>query len=83
MALAIAKRFDANTMSYDHADSAMNAIYGMMIEDAVQYGDGFMLPEPAFSVYIAFDEGEYDHDDGEDPVEKYTKPRIAEIVKGF
>ena len=81
MALIIAKRFYANTMPYDAADSAMNAIYGMMIEDAAQYGDGFVLPEPAFSIYIAFDEGEYDHGNGEDPVEKYTKPRIAEIVK--
>ena len=81
MAVTIAKRFHVGTMSYVDADGAMNRIWHMMVDDAARCGDRFEFPEPAFSIYEAFDAGEYDHGDGDDPVEKYTKPRIAEIVR--
>ena len=81
MAVRIAKCFEAGMLSFDEAAAAMNAIWHEMVEDAVRFGDGFEFPEPAFSIYEAFDAGEFDHGDGGDPVEKYTKPRLAEILQ--
>jgi len=81
VAVTIAKRFAAGTMSFDDADAAMNAIDAEMIEDALQVGNGYVYPEPAFSIYEAFDAGEFDRGDGVDPVENYTRPRLAEILR--
>jgi hypothetical protein len=68
-------------MSFDDADAAMNAIDTEMTEDAIRAGEGYKFPEPAFSIYEAFDAGEYDHGDGADPVEKYTRPALATILR--
>jgi hypothetical protein len=42
-------------------------------------------PELFWDVYLAFDAGEYYHDNDRsiDPVEAFTRPRIAEIVKNL
>ena len=82
MALRIAEEFHCGSFSYKEGDHAMNRIWGQMIEDAAKFGDGFELPEPAFSIYEAFDAGEYTRrdDGGEDPVIKYTQPLISEIL---
>jgi len=77
----IARRFTDGVMSYPDADLAMNRVYEFMIEDAVAQGDGFTLAEPAFSIYEAFDAGEYDHGDGQDPVEAFVKPAIGRILE--
>src|SRR5215467_12497445 len=66
-ALTIAKRFHDGLMSYDDADIAMNRFWHLMIDDAVKFGNDFQLPEPAYSIYCAFDAGEYGHGDGADP----------------
>ena len=79
-ALEIARRFDNERMSYEDADAAMNTIWIMMIENISREGDGSELAEPAYSIYEAFDAGEYDHGDGENPVERYTKPAIKRIL---
>ncbi len=81
LALFVAQSFDVSAMSYQDADTAMNAINCMMVEDASRKGDGFEFAEPALSVYLAFDAGEYNHGDGEDPIEKYTRPQIKELIK--
>lgn len=81
MALRIAEEFHCGFLSYDEGDEAMNKIYGQMIEDFAKVGAGFEFPEPALSIYEAFDAGEYAHeDDGEDPVIKCTQPLISEIL---
>ncbi|MFT3890791.1 MAG: hypothetical protein QM730_04085 [Anaerolineales bacterium] len=79
IALVIAKRFDSKIMSYEDADTAMNAIFSMMVEDA---GNGEVNPfaEPAFSIYGAFDMGECVLHEGEDPVETYTRPAIRSFL---
>jgi len=79
--LVIAKRFDAGTISYHDGDTAMNSVFSMMVEDASRFGDGFEFSEPVFSIYCAFDSGEYDHGDGEDPVERYTRPQIQGLIR--
>ena len=79
-ALEIARRFDCGHMSNEEADSAINVIWGMIIEDASYKGSGCEPPELAYSIYDAFDAGEYNHGDGHDPVEKYTRPAIKRIL---
>jgi hypothetical protein len=76
IALIVADRFDNGTLSYEDGDSIMNAVFGMMID-----GDKPMESvERAWSIYLAFDEGEYDHGGSADPVESFTKPQIHHIL---
>jgi hypothetical protein len=81
MATFVAQAFQREEMSYSDADAALNSIWNQMVGDATRFGDGFELPEPAYSIYQAFDAGEYDHGNGDDSVEKYTKPEIDRILK--
>ena len=56
-----AHKFLSGALEWEKADAAMNHLY------ALAYGSGdFCLPEFAWSVFLAFDEGEYIHT-GEDP----------------
>ena len=83
IALEIARRFNEGTLAYEDADWAMNAVSAMMVEDAVRFGDGFSFAQPAFAIYLAFDEGEYDHGGSTDPVETFTRPQIRDLlIKG-
>jgi hypothetical protein len=36
--------------------------------------------QPAWSIYLAFDEGEYYHGGSTDPVESFTRPQIRNIL---
>lgn len=80
LSLAVANLFMAGEMPYDEADGIANTIYAVMMEDALAYGSGFELPEPAFAIYEAFDAGELDRGDGSDPVEHHTKPVLRRIL---
>jgi hypothetical protein len=43
-------------------------------------------PDLFWSVFLAFDEGEYGHREdrtGDDPIAKYTRPMIAQIVTKY
>jgi hypothetical protein len=81
IALYIANAFHECKMNYEDADRAMNSIWEQIVWEMATLGDDYEFPETAYSVYCAFDEGEFDHCDGEDPVEKYTKPAIKKIIK--
>jgi len=81
LALLVANRFNAQSLSYEDADSAINLVWHAMVSDSIEQGEGSSFANPAYAIYEAFDEGEYDHGDGEDPIETYTKPRIKEILK--
>jgi hypothetical protein len=51
-------------------------IFGMMLD-----GDRPLESvQPAWSIYLAFDDGEYDHGDGRDPVDSFTRPQIRNIL---
>ncbi|MCP4610763.1 MAG: hypothetical protein GY845_18805 [Planctomycetes bacterium] len=80
MALCIANAFHECKMNYEDADRAMNLIWEQIVGDMI-FEEDHEFPETAYSIYCAFDEGEFDHGDGEDPVEKYTKPAIEKIIK--
>ena len=66
-------------MSYEDGDGAMNGIFGMMMDDV---GNNYPNPwiEPAWSIYLAFDEGEYDHAGSTDPVETFARPQIRALL---
>lgn len=73
VALVIAQRFLDDKMSFDDADAVANEFYALYIGETVE------IPEPADSIYLAFDGGEYAID-GEDPVENYTRPTLRGIL---
>ena len=79
VALTVAKRFQSGEMSYEDGDRVMNAIFAMMTDDAVN-DQAAPYVEPAWSIYLAFDEGEYDHAGSTDPVETFTRPQIRQLL---
>ena len=80
ISLHLARSFVDGLMSFEAADLAMNHIWTFMMDDAVEFGDGFTLAEPAYAIYDAFDAGEYSHGDGRDPVEAFTRPALERIL---
>lgn len=78
IALTVARRFNDSAMTFEDADAVMNAISTIILG----YGQDEVvtLPEPAWSIYLAFDAGEYDHGEGADPIERFTKPLLREVL---
>jgi hypothetical protein len=79
IAVIVAKRFYGGTLPYEDGDAVMNAIFGMMTVDALN-GHPAPYVEPAWSIYLAFDEGEYDHGGSTDPVETFTRTQIRDVL---
>src|ERR1041385_985684 len=77
IALALARRFESGELSFEEADHAACLLYGLMVKDASEQGDGFVFAEPAFSIYEAFDLGEY-----YDTSLASTRTKIKEILQG-
>jgi len=75
LALQIARLFIEGMMSFADADAAINNLNTIWLDDAIKYD----FPEPAYSVYLAFDAGEYSVDD-KDHVEIYTKPELRRLL---
>jgi hypothetical protein len=76
IALFLACGFHNGGLPFDFCDRVVNDIHAVIIN-----ADEFR-PEIYWETYLAFDEGEYYHNNNreEDPVELYTKPQIARIV---
>ena len=76
IALFLARGFHIGELPFDFCDGIVNDIHGV-----ITFADE-CRPEIYWETYLAFDEGEYHHDNNreEDPVELYTKPQIARIV---
>src|SRR5450830_1680383 len=78
LALAVANGFNAMSLDFDFCSTVMNGLEGVVAQLAV---DG-ETPEPALSIYLAFDAGEFRRS-GEPidicPTEKYTRPMIERI----
>ena len=74
----IARGYSSGEFSFGFCDAVMNHVYSFML-----LKHDMAPPDFSYSVFLAFDEGEYQHrDDPEDssPEELYTKPMIAEIL---
>jgi hypothetical protein len=79
LSIAVAEGYLQGSLIYCFCDSVMNGI----INAVVEVGMTDDMPQPAFSLYQAFDQGEWirSNDPPEtDPSEKYTKPAVQEIM---
>tara|TARA_Y100001956_G_scaffold78391_1_gene90041 strand:+ start:39 stop:416 length:378 start_codon:yes stop_codon:yes gene_type:complete len=82
VALKIASEFQSGKLNFEDADFAINELWSVMVDYTFTREFDKKLPEPAYSIYDAFDQGEYDHKDGKDPVEHHTKRLLLEITGG-
>lgn len=92
--LFIAKGFDSYQFDYELCDEIMNLLFlfmsdHLLIENQTLNDFSYKLetiPEPAFSIFQAFDAGEYCRKSDlphENPVEKYTRPLINKILENL
>ncbi|MFJ3375799.1 hypothetical protein ACIPLA_12895 [Pseudomonas sp. NPDC086112] len=82
LSVAVAEGYLQGSLIYDFCDGVMNGI----INAVVEVGMTEDMPQPAFSLYQAFDQGEWirSNDPPEtDPSEKYTKPVVQEIMRAL
>lgn len=80
MSVAVAEGYLQGSLPYDFCDGVMNGI----INAVVEVGMTNDMPQPAFSLYQAFDQGEWfrSNDPPEtDFSEKYTKHVVEEIMR--
>jgi hypothetical protein len=78
VALYLARGFQSSDLSFEFCDAVANGLFATTSN--AEEG----CPEFFQAVYLAFDEGEYYHNNNrdEDPVETYTRPMIARILEG-
>jgi hypothetical protein len=79
IALFLARGFHNGELPFDFCDRIVNDIHDVIIvADECR-------PEIYWETYLAFDEGEYFHNNNreEDPVDLFTKPLIARIVEKY
>jgi hypothetical protein len=77
-ALELAKAYVAGTISFDTGDNLANVLFAFGAQQE-------SLPELMFSVYLAFDAGEFYPDEirSPSPEERFTRPQITEIVARY
>jgi hypothetical protein len=75
LSLGIARSFIDGSLSFDDADGAINDLYGIWISDELIED----LLEPAYSIYLAFDAGEYSVD-GTDSIDLITRPELRKFL---
>ncbi|AUO22392.1 hypothetical protein [Pseudomonas sp. NC02] len=79
LAISMATLFMTGTRDFHYCDEVMN-IVSSYIGDLCMHVE---VPQPAFSIYQAFDAGEYWHS-GDDrdifPWEKWTRPELERIL---
>ena len=82
-AKAVAADFLSDQIDYDYGDQVMNFLFSFMTDPLYQSRHS-VLPEPAWSIYLAFDRGEYRNKEcdrmSDIPSEKYTRPELARIL---
>jgi len=72
--VAIARQFLAHALTYSEADKVANRWWAWMCDPERLASQS--IPDLAYSVFGAFDAGEYDHGDGYDPVKFHTIPLL-------
>lgn len=82
ISLSIARRYLAGQIDFEYADAVMNGLF-----EVITLGHPTKFAsDTAWSIYLAFDDGEWRHSgDSEriDPVEKYTRPQLVMIVNAL
>lgn len=83
LSIIVALKFFKNEISYSDGDQIMNDVWGFWVTNDY-YIENHPIPNNVYECYEAFDAGEYNRTDDDitvDPVEKYTKPLIEELLK--
>ena len=79
----VSREYLLGKIAFWDADRIANAVHNWILEDASRRGDGSTigeLAEPAWSLYCAFDAGEWDPQDGNGPFEEKTARLVKEIL---
>ncbi|MEE4071420.1 hypothetical protein [Pseudomonas viridiflava] len=82
LSIAVAEGYLGGSLTYEFCDGVMNGI----INAVVDLSTNEAMPQPAFSLYQAFDDGERlrrDDPPGTDTSEKYTKPMVVKIMRAL
>lgn len=82
LSVAIAEGYLAGALTYEFCGGVMNGIIAAIVD----VGMTSDMPQPAFWLYQAFDQGEWVRSDDPpdtDPSEKYVKPLVLQIVRDF
>ena len=81
LALDLARRYSKGTVAYPVADAIINNMFACC-SSIIATLPGRTMPEPMFSVFLAFDAGEFSSDGIRDPTpeERFTRPQIAAIL---
>ncbi|WP_055127934.1 hypothetical protein [Pseudomonas mediterranea] len=82
LSVAVAEGYLQGSLLYDFCDDVMNGIINAVVEVGVTNE----MPQHAFSLYQAFDQGEWirSSDPPEtDPSERYTRPVVSEIMRAL
>lgn len=80
LSVAVAEGYLQGYLLYDFCDGVMSGI----INAVVELGMTNDMPQPAFSLYQAFDKGEWFRSNGPletDPSDEYTKPVVEQIMR--
>jgi hypothetical protein len=83
LACYVARQYDSGALSFEDADSIMNAAFGVGVSEDFWRDHDRIVPPMTFEVYLAFDAGEYHHHDDEkdiDPESQYTKKLIRQFL---
>ncbi|MEN1836432.1 hypothetical protein AAIM60_26525 [Pseudomonas lijiangensis] len=82
LSMAVAEGYLAGALTYEFCEGVMNGVIAAIV-DVGMTND---MPQPAFSLYQAFDQGEWrrrDDPSETDPGEKYVRPLVVQIVREF
>src|SRR5262245_38472952 len=71
IAAHLATQYLSGSLTWPDADTRANNLYDLMISHC-----GSHVPEFAWDIFLAFDEGEID-----DRGDSYTRPRVTEIMR--
>ncbi|MCA1816719.1 MAG: hypothetical protein LC746_09995 [Acidobacteria bacterium] len=82
-AIYVANAYLAGGMDFERGDTAMNSLFALMVSEPFLKRTDGMIPDVAFAIYEAFDQGEYQHPNDlptDNMEEKYTRPMLKEAL---
>lgn len=82
LSIEVARRFVLGEMPYAVGDDIMNGLFTAIFDVGMEE----VMQQPAFNIYLAIDEGEYQHLGDSDhiaPSERYSRPYLVEMLRGL
>lgn len=78
--VSIAKSLLDGRLSYDDADEIANRWWALVLAPGRPATDSF--PDLAYAIFLAIEQGEFNHSDGRDPVEQHVLPQLRAALSG-